>query len=298
MTHIRTRGPASGPPSYSAFQRLYLIPAPIQERWNSCIPPDTQPAAGKLNTVALSQLMGQCGISGRKWIDQFAFGFPITSALSQKHTFELTEPDHDLIARSDLYRSAAHRFRDFASRSGFKNGSALWGEATTQHKHGWRGAPIPLNADGRPTTWRSKRYNIAFRCGVDHAEKLRACDDLRHSLTNLACRVKAPIHLVSWGHISQISQLVNNGAGDWELFISDHEAACKLPPLNPDDQDASIIAPMSPRDQLWYGGPSRTLVFGSIAAVIHYNVFSRLTTDLVNQLFGTPLVSFSTISQL
>ena len=34
--------------------------------------------------------MDQCGISRRNWIDQFAFGFPITGVLAHKHTYELT----------------------------------------------------------------------------------------------------------------------------------------------------------------------------------------------------------------
>ena len=159
-----------------------------------------------------------------------SFGFPITGVLSQKHTFELAKPDRDLLTRSELYRSAAHRFRDRAARSGFKNCAALWDEAMSQHSQGRLEAPIPLNSDGRPTTWRSQRFNIAFRFGVEQAEKLRACDDLRHILTNLACHVATPIQLVSRGHISHLSQLLNNGADSWELFKADHEAAYKQLP--------------------------------------------------------------------
>ena len=101
----------------------------------------------------------------------------------------------------------------------------------TQHTQGWLEAPIPLNSEGRPTTWRPQRFNIAFRFGVEQAEKLRACDDLRRSLTNLACHVTTPIQLVSRGHISQLSHLLNNGADDWDLLKAGHEAAYKqLPP--------------------------------------------------------------------
>ena len=97
---------------------------------------------------------------------------------------------------------------------------------------------------------------------------------------------------MSWGHITQLSSILNNGVGDWELFKADHEAAYKQLPLTLSDQDTSIIALINPRDKLWYGFASRTLVSGSIAAVIHYNVFSRLITELAWQLLGAPLVSF------
>ena len=154
------------------------------------------------------------------------------------------------------------------ARSGFKNGAASRGEALSQHVRGWAESPIPLNSDGRPTTWRPKRYDIASRFGVELAEKLRACDDLRRSLANLAFHVTTPNQLVSWGHISQISSLLNNWAGDWELFKADHGAARKQLLLDINEQDAAIISPRNPHDRLWYGFFSRSLVFGSIAAAI------------------------------
>ena len=244
----------------------------LQAQWGKFIPTALAPAAGNLNTVALSQLTDHCGIAGQRWVDQFAFGFPITGVLSQKRSFELSAPDSDLLSHMDLFRSAAQRFRDRAARSGYKNGAALWGEAISQHNIGWLSDPIPLNADGRPTTWRSPRYNVAFLFGVEQAEKLRACDDLRHSLTNLACHVATPIQLVSWGHISQLSSLLNNRLGDWGMFKADREADYKQLPLALPDQDTAAIALRNPLDGLWYGFASRTLVFGSIAAVIHYAI--------------------------
>ena len=143
-----------------------------------------------------------------------SFGFPIPGALPQKQISEPTDPDHGNLSRSDLYRSVAQRFRCRAARSGFKNGAALWGDALTQNAQGWLDVPIPLNSDGRPATWRAKRYNIACRYGVVQAEKLRACDDLRQILTNLAWHVTTPIQLVSRDHISQLSHLLNNGVDD------------------------------------------------------------------------------------
>lgn len=136
-----------------------------------------------------------------------------------------------MLSHSDIYRPAAHRFRDRATRSGFKNGTALCDDAITQHTQGWMGPPIPLNADGIHTTWRSNRYNVASPFGVEESEKLRACVDLRHSLTHLACHVATPLRLVSWGHSSKLPQLLNYGADDCGSFKADHEAAyIQLPP--------------------------------------------------------------------
>ena len=41
-----------------------------------------------------------------------------------------------------------------------------------------------------------------------------------------------------------------------------------------------------------FGFVSRTLVLGAAAAVLRYNVFSRLLTSLVNRMFGIPPICF------
>ena len=79
---------------------------------------------------------------------------------------------------------------------------------------------------------------------------------------------------------------------DWALFKADREAAHKQLPLDPADQLYAIIALRNPTTGHRYGFSSRTLMFGSIAAVVHYNVFSRLITAIFNRMLGSPLVCF------
>ena len=71
-----------------------------------------------------------------------------------------------------------------AAKSGWENAESLWKEATGQKSKGWMPDPIPLTASGRPIDQPTGGYNIVFRFGVEQAEKLRACDDLKHGLTN------------------------------------------------------------------------------------------------------------------
>ena len=78
--------------------------------------------------------------------------------------------------------------------------------------------PHPLSADGKPLSWLSGRFDISLRFVVSHADKLRACDDLKHSVTNLACSVETPNRLVSWDHLAQLSHLLSEGGGDWFLL--------------------------------------------------------------------------------
>ena len=146
--------------------------------------------------------------------------------------------------------------------------------------------------DGRPFTWKSPRFNICFRFGVEQADKLRACDDLKHPMTNLARTVHTPIQLVSWGDIAQLANFLASDGGDWVMFKADHEAAYKQLPLDPADMKNAIAALRDPVSHRWYGFVSRALVFGSTDAVLRYNILSRIITALTNRCLGIPLVGY------
>ena len=278
----------------SKVEKLVSSCALAQSKWDACIPPELLPAAGRLKTVAIKQLMGVCGMGGTRWLDQFAFGFPITGLLSQKFLFGVDDKADPsaILPLPELFKTAASRFRERAEKSGRKNAQPLWDEALEQVKKGWLLPPAELAADGRPASWRSEKYNIAFRFGVLQQDKLRACDDLKHAMTNLACVISTPNQLLSWDHISQLSQLMSEKGGDWVLFKADHESAYKQLPIRPSDMKASIIALRHPSSGKWFGFVTRTLIFGSIAAVLHYNVFSRILAELTIRCLGLPLVIY------
>ena len=130
-------------------------------------------------------------------MDQFAFGSPITGTLSHRYTYYLRGRDKltDRIPRSQLFDTDSSRFRERAAKSGHKDAQVVWGDALEQVEKGRLFPPHPLSADGEPLPWHLRRFDISFRFGSSHAEKLRAYDDLKHSMTNLACSVETPI---SW----------------------------------------------------------------------------------------------------
>ena len=111
-------------------------------------------------------------------------------------------------------------------------------------------------------------------------------------MADLACSVHAPIQLVSWGNIARLSHLLSRDGVDWVLMKADHEAAYKQLPIGPRDQRRAIVSLRHPRTHIWHGFVTRTLIFGSVAAVLHYNVFSRIVVALINRIFGLPLVGY------
>ena len=277
-----------------AVAQLAKDSLPIDLRWNRLIPSPIKQATGQLRLAPLRDLASQFNLGGGEWLTQFLFGFPLIGKLCQRFTFPTCEKANrkKLICTSKIKNSSGRRFRERASKSGFKNATPLWDEATLQVDKGWLTAPFPLASTSEPHTLKFPELNIAFRFGVEQADKLRACDDLCHSRTNLACKVLTPIKLVSWDHLAEMCRRTSKFNLDWHFFKADHEAAYKQLPLNWEHSSLAVIALRSPKDNRWYGFMSRTLMFGAIAAVIHYNVFSRLLAELTCKIFGIPIVSY------
>ena len=155
---------------------------------------------------------------------------------------------------------------------------------------GWLNRPFPLCSEKGPYVLNNSQLNIAFRFGVEQSDKLRACDDLRHSRTNLACVAETPIRLESRDHLSELTNRADDGSRDWSFFKADHEAAYKQLPLDCAHSKLAVVTLRSPDHNRWYGFISRTMMFGAIASVLHYNISPRLLSEIASQLLGIPLL--------
>ena len=173
-------------------------------------------------------------LRGSSWIRQFIFGFPLIGTLSQRFAFPLGPKQQvypDLLQRG-LFSSARARFDERTAKAGSKNGKALWPEAKEQRLKGWRSDPFGLTFSPSSTcAVGDRQLNIAFRFGVEHGEKPRACDNLKPSLTDLAFAVLTPIKLLSWGHVDDLCRKARSPNFDWEFFKSDQEDSYKQLPL-------------------------------------------------------------------
>ena len=200
----------------------------------------SRPAAGKFRTLAIKHLLASSGLGGSRWLGQFDFGFPIADRLSQTHLFEPDGKDAERIPPAQLYDAARPQFRVRDAKSGHKQPMCYGANQWDRWERDGSFRPQQLHSDGRPLNWRSDSVNIRFRFAVLQADKLRACGDLKHSITNLACSVSTPIQLVSRGPLAQLSHLLS-GMGDWALFRADHAATYKQLPIDPTDQWGAIL---------------------------------------------------------
>ena len=123
----------------------------------------------------------------------------------------------------------------------------------------------------------------------------RACADLRHSLANATCADPTPIKLISRAHAAAAVNEFSAAGGLCHFFKCDRRSAYKALPAGPSQTKFSAVVLKFPIDGKYYAFESKTLAFGSVGSVPHYNAFARIATELVNRIFGIPLISFPTI---
>ena len=79
---------------------------------------------------------------------------------------------------------------------------------------------------------------------------------------------------------------------EWSFFKADHQAAYKQLPMDPDHHNLAMVALRNPETGEWVAFPPKALLFGAVAAVLHYNCFSRLLSVIFNKIFGIPLIGY------
>ena len=135
---------------------------------------------------------------------------------------------------------------------------------------------------------------MAFRFAVVQTSKVRACDDLKGSLTNRICTVETPIALPDWDLLAAMSLLIST-SHPRRIGLSLKEMIhplIKNLPLKPLDSHLTAIGLWNSQCKKRFAFLPRTLLFGATASVLHYNVFLRILAAVFNRLFGIPLIAF------
>ena len=236
--------------------------------------------------------MRHFGIEGQRRIRQFALGFPITGTLSQIKAFRRGKKIAPLSRRSQLFGPSLSGFgSELPNRAPRMLNSCGAKPPPKLGRDGW-GPPLPMGEAWEIPGWKANTCNVAFRFGAKQDSKLRACGDLKHGLANQCCQVRTPTPLVSWGHLAQLSQLCGGKSDERHLVKADHEAEYKQLPIAPSDQCTAVVALRHPKSPMWFGFVTRTLVFGSVAADIRYNILSGIWSAIFARPMLIPLLSY------
>ena len=89
-----------------------------------------------------------------------------------------------------------------------------------------------------------------------------------------------PIKLVSCGHVALISNLFASQGLEFHFFKADRMDAYKSLQLFPSQTKLAAVVLKNTDDGERYAFTSRTLLFGSIASVLLYNILSRAISEL------------------
>ena len=134
--------------------------------------------------------------------------------------------------------------------------------------------------------------NVAFRFAVVQPDKTRACDDLKYGLVNRCCTTDTPIKLPTWDHIGKLCLRIRHTDRPWGFPKADHRAAYKNLPIKPDHAKLCLAAIRCTTGLRWYVFLPRALLFGALAAVLRYNISSRIVALIMTSLFGLPVVIY------
>ena len=263
------------------------------ERMYAFTPAEIRPATGLVNIALLAHLLDFTGMGGTRWILQFIVGFPLTGRLHQSRAFPLDTDSPELFANPELLLPPnASRFRARSIRPCSRHAETLWAEAMSQVHEGWLNPPEVLDSDGNFLGHSGERCINAFRFGVQQSDKLRGCDDLKDSLTNTACTVRSPITLPGWDHIAASSRILAGQHTAWSFGKVDRKSAYKALPIRPLDAKYAAITLWGPTRKVWCGFRTRTQLFGSTAAVLHYNALSRIIASLLCRILAIPTLGY------
>jgi len=263
-----------------------------KREWDLHIPKELQEATGKLHVPLVIDILSGMNLGGHAWFTQFISGFPLIGSLSQDQTYP-KDPEakkHRVPEESQVAKAAWERFEVRKKKHGDKTGAILWDEAAQQVEKGWLSKPLDL-AECQASLVRDQ-IPPAFRFGVHQADKVRACDDLKDNGTNALCLVETPITVPSWDHVVTMCDHVRKNPGTWFFGKVDHESAYKFLPIRPDHMRFARIILRSPVSGELQMFQSKVLPFGSVAAVLHYNVFARTIAHLINEIFRIPVLNY------
>ena len=163
----------------------------------------------------------------------------------------------------------------------------LWSGAMEEVEKGWLRPPVKISEDLKSSCVPVRRF------GVAQGGMLRACDNCRRSGTNDASVVETPITPPSVDELGEIVTIVAGPGGKpCGLFKADHKSANKQIPVSPAHARFTVVVLECPKTGNSMCFVPNTLVFGSITAVLGYNVVARPVASLFARFFRAPAVIY------
>ena len=120
---------------------------PILHQLRATVEPSKEASRSRIHVPLLKELLGENGMGGSEWCDQFVTGFPILGELGEPGVYPPSSHTPSYISREELSEKAKGRFLS-SNRTSDPNARQLWFEAMDQVKKRWLDGPHTYSEQG------------------------------------------------------------------------------------------------------------------------------------------------------
>ena len=249
-----------------------------------------QKPLSRINYRALTVIMKEWDMGGENWLTQIRDGFPIMGRIRNAGVYpDDTDLPDKFVTEEELQVTAPQRWAELERiiRQD-ENTQVIWDTFQEEVAKKWLSTPIPV------TEIPDKDKSIPVRrFVVRQTEKIRPIDNYKRSGVNDATTIYSKLRLPSLDHFVEIARRMKQKTEEALAIVKvDHENAYKQLPVIPEHRKFSIIVARNPEDGRLFGAFPNQLMFGSVSAVQHYNVISRIIATLCVRVFRIPLVGY------
>ena len=259
------------------------------DSWRAA-PREIRHLAKRIHVPLLTRLLGECGMEGSSFAEQFNVGFPLVGEVSYPGVFSAArDVCPPAISIDELVRQGALRWAELDKVLTAEEGdaSALWQVCLDERDKGWLSGPFSVGADVVLDTGPVCRFAV-----YQHG-KLRPCDNLRRSHSNAASSVGTPVSLPTVDHLAFLLDAIQGKDGRaCAVFKADHANAYRQLPLRPSHARFGLVVARCPSSGEVGVFVPRALLFGSTTAVAHYNALSRAISSIFARVFKIPIVGY------
>ena len=249
-----------------------------------------QKLLSRTNYSALTVIMKEWDMEAENRLTQIRDGFPIMGRIRNAGVYpDDTDLPDKFVTEEELRVTAPQRWAELERiiRQD-ENTQVIWDTFQEEVAKKWLSTPIPV------TEIPDKDKSIPVRrFVVRQTEKIRPIDNYKRSGVNDATTIYSKLRLPSLDHFVEIARRVKQKTEEALAIVKvDHENAYKQLPVIPEHRKFSIIVARNPEDGRLFGAFPNQLMFGSVSAVQHYNVISRIIATLCVRVFRIPLVGY------
>ena len=266
------------------------------------VPQKSKKLVSKFNLALIERLLHDAEMRGGKFLEYLVNGFPVVGIIDEPGVFDRTNRDQPEIRRASLMAQKEKLIRDCEKLNHPTELDELnWEACLAQVEVGALESPIllevlvALGTDFIPT----RRFGLLQNDG-NGGLKHRPVDNCKRSGLNLACVVRTPAQLSRVEDLTKMMEFMFSEIENKEhlknvkvkMVKGDHKKAYNQIPMREGHKKYLHIVARCPSDGKLYTFRPISMIFGSAAAVINYNMCALMVTRLCRKILNLPILSY------